>query len=140
VLSFAACRQATEPGPAPASSPDAIQLPDTDGGDDSEGNPDEINPPGISGARNEALVKIFTPDGAEVYTDVESELILKSEMSMPDMIAFCLAAADEIGAEQIEIDESRAGLWVYSGIYGENLTLTIDLRDDGNSVNMLITY
>jgi len=147
LLAFAitACKQSTESSASPTVSTPITELTpgnttDVDDENEDEGNPDEIDIPSFSGVRNEKLVEAFTPEDAEVYTDVESSLIFKSGMSMSDMIEFCLAAADEIGAQQVEIDESRAGYWVYTGTYGENLTLSVELRDDGDSVSALVEY
>jgi len=86
------------------------------------------------------LVAAFTPEGATVHADVESMLTLSSEMSLDEMIAFTLAAAEQVGASQNSIDSAVPGFWTYSGTLEGNQPLTVELRDDGPTTAMIVSY
>jgi len=96
--------------------------------------------PDLSGERNEALVAAFTPQNAEIITDTEETVIMRSKQSMTNLKAFYLAALDELGATQTALQDITEDYWVYSGVYDEKYMLIIELRDDGESVNIIIIY
>jgi len=104
-----------------------------------EGFPDDMFTPEFSHTYNEALVAAFTPEGAKIHSDIESMLVLESEKSMPDMIAFCLAAVEKLGITKTDVDESNPVFWIFDGSFGE-LSIHIELRDDGGSVNLMLRY
>jgi len=89
---------------------------------------------------NESIVAALTPDDAYIHSDVESMLVLMSSMSLEEFIVFCLNAVDELGATTISIDDSRSGFWIFDGSMDEDMHLHIELRDDGDSVNMMVLY
>ena len=125
-----------------ASAPSAEPGPDYDdemGGWEDEGFPDDMFVPDLSNTHNDDLVAAFTPDDAIIHSDIESMLVLESKKSMPDMIAFCLAAIEKLGIKKTDIDDSRTGFWVFDGSF-EDLSIHIELRDDGGSVNLMLLY
>jgi len=128
LLAIAAC--------APASAPDEDE--DMAGWED-EGFPEDSFTPDFSDTHNEALVAAFTPEGATVHSDVESMLVLTTDKSMADMIAFCMAAVENMGIVMSDIDDTSSGFWVFNGSFG-NLSIHIELRDDGDSVNLMLLY
>lgn len=121
--------------PIPSASPSSSESM----GGDEEGNP-EVSVPKTSEARNAALVAAFTPENADVVTDVAGMLILKSDQSLGDLIAFYQGAAAGLGAVQSSVDDSSAGGWVYNGTYGDNQMLIIELRDSDGGVSAIVTY
>jgi len=123
-----------------ASAPTPEPVPDyEDEMAESEGFPDDLFVPDLSNTYNEDLVAAFTPDDAYIHSDIESMLVLKSEKSMTDLIAFCLAAADKLGIKQTAIDDENPGLWTYDGTL-DDLAIHVELRDDGGSVNLMLLY
>ena len=107
-------------------------------GMEDEGFPEDPGP-ALSNTHNQTLVAAFTPAGAYIHSDVESMLVLESKQSMSEMIAFCLEAAENLGIELSDIDETLSDLWIYNGTLGD-LTIHIELRDDGDSVNLMLLY
>lgn len=146
LFALTACGKDANPSSPTSSSPTSTPTPDI-GGENTEeegngdGNPDEIDIPELSNTHNEALVGALTPDDAVVHTDIESMLALTSQKPMAELTAFCLEAANELGATQESIDDSKPDLWTYTGSLGEGLPLIIELRDEGNNgVTMLVNY
>ena len=107
---------------------------------DEDGFPDFVVPE-TSPERNEELIAAFTPEGAEVISDVEGELILHSTMSIEALTAFYTEAIAELGAAETSEDfDSVFGDWVYTGTYGAGKTLVVCLRDDGGYMSILVNY
>jgi len=100
----------------------------------------EDDSPEFSYTHNEEIVAALTPDDAVIHSDIESMLVLASRMSMDEFIAFCIAAVEELGATEISIDDSGAGFWIYDGSLDDDIHLHIELRDDGDSINMMVLY
>jgi len=152
LIALAACRQEPQPETTPSPDMPPVSTPSSEPAPDNGGNGEEImgdddshswiddDSPELSYSHNEILVAALTPEDAYIHSDIESMLVLMSEKTMDELIAFCLAAVDELDAELIDIDESQAGYWIYNGSLGESLPLHIELRDDGGSVNMMVLY
>jgi len=127
-----------EPSPEPDF--DVIFEEDEMTGDEEDHPWIEDEPHEFSYTHDEAIVAALTPDDAYIHSDVESMLVLMSHMPMNEFIAFCLNAVDELGATEVTIDESRNGFWVFDGLLDDDIHLHIELRDDGDSVNMMVLY
>jgi len=136
LFALSACAPASVPEPVPEPTPD---YEDEMAGWDDEGFPDDLFVPDLSNTHDDALVAAFTPEGATIHSDVESMLVLETKRSLPDMIAFSLSAAEKLGITQTAIDESRTGFWIYDGKLGD-LSIHVELRDDGGSVNLMLLY
>jgi len=155
IIALAACSQepleeASEEPPAPQEpvevifepAPEPVDIIEEDEmtGDEEDHPWIEDDPHDFSYTHDEAIVAALTPDDAYIHSDVESMLVLMSHMSLDEFIAFCLNAVDELGASVISIDDSRAGFWVFDGSLEGDIHLHIELRDDGDSVNMMVLY
>jgi len=121
-------------------SPDQTDLPwEEDMGNEQPFPTDWVFPDSTQ-THNPVLVAAFTPEGAVVHADVESMLTLSTDLSLDEMIAFCLAAVAEVGATKVSIDHAVPGFWTYSGVLEGNLPLTVELRDDGDTTALILTY
>ena len=90
--------------------------------------------------RNETLIAILTPEGAEVVTDVEDLLILDSLMPLSELIDFYKTVLVELYIQETGLNDSREGIWIYSGIFEGTKPITIEMRDNGESVRIYIIY
>ena len=133
---LSACASAPAPEPAPDEDEMGGWEEEMTG---DEGFPEDMFVPDLSNTYNEDLVAAFTPDDAYIHSDVESMLVLESKKSMSDMITFCLAAVERLGIEKIDIDDTDPGFWVFNGSF-KDLSVHIELRDDGGSVNLMLLY
>ena len=138
ILGLSACASTPEPESVPDQDDEIGNWEDEMAGGE-EGFPDDMFVPDLSDTHNEDLVAAFTPDGAYIHSDIESMLVLTSEKPMPYMIDFCLAAAEKLGIQKTDVDDSNPGFWTYNGTLG-NLSIHIELRDDGDSVNLMLLY
>ena len=96
--------------------------------------------PETTNTHDPVLVAAFTPPDAVVHADVESMLTLSSKMSLDELIAFTLTAAQQAGASEDSIDSAVPGFWTYHGTLEGNQPLTVELRDDGGTTAMIVTY
>ena len=46
----------------------------------------------------------------------------------------------ELSVEETGLNDRREGIWIYSGIYDRNKPITIEMRDNGESVRVYIIY
>ncbi|MDR0519815.1 MAG: hypothetical protein LBG82_07185 [Clostridiales Family XIII bacterium] len=94
----------------------------------------------ISAERNEALVKAFTPKGAEIENDEAGSLILSSKKKLSELTKLYKKALKKLGAVQTGLEEDREGFWLYTGTYDEDKYLYIELHEEGGKVSALIMY
>ena len=90
--------------------------------------------------RNDTLIDILTPEGAEVVTDVEDLLILDSLKPLSELIDFYKTVLVELYIQETGLNDSREGIWIYSGIFEGTKPITIEMRDSGESVRIYIIY
>ena len=92
------------------------------------------------GVHNGALASLLTPDGANVITDAEDLLILESAKQFPDLVLFYKTILTELYVEETGVNDIRAGIWIYSGIYDRTKPITIEMRDNIENVRVYIIY
>ena len=90
--------------------------------------------------RNDTLIDILTPEGAEVVTDVEDLLILDSLKPYSELIDFYKTVIVELYIQETGLNDSREGIWIYSGIFEGIKPITIEMRESGESVRIYIIY
>jgi len=107
---------------------------------DYHGLPDDYEIPEFTGIHNPEIVAALTPEDAYIHTDEPSFLVLTSEKSKADLIDFVLAAAEELGATLVDTYEPWDDSWAYLGTLPNGDQLYVELRDDGESVNIMVLY
>ena len=86
------------------------------------------------------LASLLTPEDSEIITSVEDLLILDSTQPFPDLIHFYITMLFELSVEETGLNDRREGIWIYSGIYDRNKPITIEMRDNGESIRVYIIY
>ena len=89
---------------------------------------------------DETLAALFTPDGAEVTTNIEDLLILDSTQSLTELIDFYKSVLSVLYVQETGLNDKRDGIWIYSGIYDGSKPITIEMRDGGEAVRVYIIY
>ena len=112
----------------------------SEGDEGDEGGMGEVDIPEMSDEINDALVKDLTPDGATVITDTAGTVIMSSELSLEDLTSYYKDKLEGMDAVQTSADDSRKGYWTYEGSYEKTKTITIELRNDKESRNIIVTY
>lgn len=146
LLSLTACNQKNaEKQPVTNtqnSAPATQQTPPVTGEGDvgDEGGMGEVVIPKMSDEINDALVKDMTPNGATVITNTAGTVIMSSELSLEELTSYYKDRLEGMDAVQTSADDSREGFWTYEGSYDEIKTITIELRDDKDSRNIIVTY
>jgi len=156
LLALVGCTQQSEPEVEPETLPETIEpeempevdpiVPDlefeeemTDA--DYHGLPDDTVFFETTGTHNPEIVAAFTPADAYVHTDVESFLVLTSQMSMMELIDVVFAGANELGATLYAIEEPFPDTWVYIGTLPNGNPIQVTVRDDGElGVNLMVEY
>jgi hypothetical protein len=101
---------------------------------------DGFGEPIRSAERNETLITLLTPEGAEVITNVEDLLILDSTQPLSELIHFYKTLLHELYAQETGLNDKHEGIWIYSGIYERTKPITIEMRDSGERVKIFIIY
>jgi len=101
---------------------------------------DGFGKPAQSAQRNETLIALLTPEGAEVVTDVEDFIILESAKPLSDLVHFYRNILYELNVQETGLNDKIEGLWIYSGIYEETKPITIELRDNAERVRIYVIY
>ena len=96
--------------------------------------------PAQDAQRNEVLVSLLRPEGAEIITNIEDLLILDSTKPFSDLIHFYKTILFELGVEETGLNDNREGIWIFSGIHEGAKPITIEMRGSGESVRIYIIY
>ena len=90
--------------------------------------------------RNEVLITLLTPEGAQVITDEEDLLIFDSSESLTKLIDFYKAVLQDLYIQETGLNEAHKNVWIYSGLYERTNPITIEMRDNGERVRIYIIY
>jgi len=90
--------------------------------------------------RNEVLIALLTPEGAQVITDEEDLLIFDSSASLTNLTDFYKAVLLELYVQETGLNDTHKNVWIYSGLYEGTNPITIEMRDNGERVRIYIIY
>ena len=96
--------------------------------------------PSKDARHDSVLVSLLTPESSEVITSVEDLLILDCTLPLADLIRFYETILFDLGAEETGLNDKREGIWIYSGIYERTKPITIEMRDNVDSVRVYVIY
>jgi len=93
-----------------------------------------------SAERNDVIIAVLTPEGAQVITDEEDLLIFDSTESLAELINFYKTALQDLYVQETGLNDTHKDVWIYSGLYERTNPITIEMRDNGERVRIYIIY
>jgi hypothetical protein len=105
----------------------------------------------------EYVLTFFVPEDATIVSHIDDFLLLNSTQSLSELIEFYENAFLRLlDVNESEIDDTRDGIWIFSGVYNgihihqkapgfdeedyRERPFIVELRDNGESIDIEIIY
>lgn len=83
----------------------------------------------------------FVPDYASIKDQSPGHVVLEVDSgTFDEVVQFYRMSLLYVGAQQISLDDTQEGFWMYAGTYGDNNVLNITVRDSGDKIQILVAF